>query len=57
MGQDVEIEILPQHWQAHDRLLHSLSWVAVSEQILGLHPADERRLYFVMTSLIGWVQA
>ena len=24
--------------------------------ILGLHPANERRLYFVMTSLIGWVQ-
>ena len=25
--------------------------------ILGLHPANERRCYFVTTSLIGWVQA
>ena len=24
--------------------------------ILGLHPANERRRYFVTTSLIGWVQ-
>ena len=24
---------------------------------LGLHPANERRRYFVMSSLIGWVQA
>ena len=23
--------------------------------ILGLHPANERRRYFVTTSLIGWV--
>ena len=25
--------------------------------ILGLHPANERRHYFVLMSLIGWVQA
>ena len=25
--------------------------------ILGLHPANERRRYFVTKSLIGWVQA
>ena len=25
--------------------------------ILGLGPANERRRYFVTTSLIGWVQA
>ena len=25
--------------------------------ILGLHPANERRRYFVTPSLIGWVQA
>ena len=25
--------------------------------ILGLHPANERRRYFVTTSLIGWAQA
>ena len=25
--------------------------------ILGLHPANERRRYFVTASLIGWVQA
>ena len=24
---------------------------------LGLHPANERRRYFVTTSLIGWAQA
>ena len=26
-------------------------------RILGLHPTDERRRYFVTTSLIGWAQA
>ena len=25
--------------------------------VLGLRPANERRRYFVTTSLIGWVQA
>ena len=30
---------------------------AISGLILGLRPANERRRYFVMTSLIGWVQA
>ena len=29
----------------------------ISELILGLHPANERRRYFVTTSLIGWAQA
>ena len=29
----------------------------VTGLILGLHPANERRRYFVTTSLIGWVQA
>ena len=29
----------------------------VEELILGLHPASERRCYFVSTSLIGWTQA
>ena len=28
-----------------------------TEPILGLHPANERRRYFVTTSLIGWVQS
>ena len=28
-----------------------------SELILGLRPANERRGYYVTTSLIGWVQA
>ena len=27
------------------------------ELILGLHPANERQRYFVMMSVIGWVQA
>ena len=29
----------------------------VSGMILGLRPANERRRYFVTTSLIGWGQA
>ena len=28
----------------------------ISRMILGLHPANERRRYFVTTSLIGWAQ-
>ena len=28
----------------------------VSGLILGLHPANERRRYYVTASLIGWVQ-
>ena len=28
----------------------------VAGLILGLHPANERRRYFVSTSLIGWTQ-
>ena len=30
--------------------------VQLTELILGLHQANERRRYFVTTSLIGWVQ-
>ena len=33
------------------------TWVAGAGLILGLHPANERRRYFVTMSLIGWVQA
>ena len=33
------------------------SYVYISGPILGLRPANERRRYFVTTSLIGWVQA
>ena len=41
-----------------------MSWVlslvamhkANAELILGLHPANERRSYFVTTFLIAWVQ-
>ena len=29
----------------------------ISGLILGLHPANERRRYFVTASLIGWAQA
>ena len=42
------------------KILHDLSLRWVSEgylYILGLCPANERRRYFVTTSLIGWVQA
>ena len=31
--------------------------INISEMIIGLRPANERWRYFVMTSLIGWVQA
>ena len=38
-------------------VLHELvSSVQQSVLILGLRPANERRLYFVTTSLIGWAQ-
>ena len=30
---------------------------SITGLILGLHPANERRRYFVTTSLIGWAQA
>ena len=32
--------------------MHTYAWL-----ILGLRPANERRCYFVTTSLVGWVQA
>ena len=35
-----------------DFCLDAIAWI-----ILGLHPANERRRYFVTTSLIGWEQA
>ena len=31
--------------------------LAIAGLILGLRPANERRRYFVTTSLIGWAQA
>ena len=34
-----------------------ISKYIVTGLILGLRPADERRRYFVTTSLIGWVQS
>ena len=34
-----------------------LEYTLASGLILGLCPANERRRYFVMTYLIGWVQA
>ena len=34
-----------------------LAPLSTTGPILGLHPADERRRYFVTTSLIGWVHA
>ena len=34
-----------------------LRFVQETGLILGLRPANERRRYFVTTSLIGWVQA
>ena len=36
---------------------HHKSDSAISGLILGLHPANERRRFFVMISHIGWVQA
>ena len=42
-------------------LRQPLKWFPASAEIipgviLGLHPANERRRYFVTASLIGWVQ-
>ena len=31
--------------------------IQIHRAVLGLYPANERRRYFVSTSLIGWVQA
>ena len=44
--------ILP---SSHDK---NWGWVMhiCAELILGLHPANERRRYFLTTSLIGWAQ-
>ena len=46
----------------HIKILHNLSLRWVSDEIsmgmiLGLCPANERRRYFVMASLIGWAKA
>ena len=42
----------------HDSLLSRLGvFFSNSGRILGLRPANERRRYFVTTSLIGWMQA
>ena len=38
------------------RNLSSIS-IAIPGLILGLRPTNERRRYFVTTSLIGWAQA
>ena len=38
------------------QLLNQL-FTSISGLILGLRPANERRQYFVTTSLIGWAQA
>ena len=37
-------------------IVHPLKPYHNAELILGLHPASERRRYFVAMSLIGWVQ-
>ena len=42
-------------WQVNLRLYHE-GFVFIAELILGLRPANERRRYFVTTSLIGWVE-
>ena len=34
-----------------------ISYVDISGPILGMRAADERRRYFVATSLIGWLQS
>ena len=38
------------------KLLQTCTKSSISWLILSLHPANERRCYKVMTSLIGWVQ-
>ena len=52
-------------FKKYSRFYLHLSWTSTSGyncmyytgQTLGLRPANERRRYFVTTSLIGWVQA
>ena len=34
----------------------NMKMIPYTKPILGLHPANERRRYFVTTSLIGWGQ-
>ena len=39
-------------------IVHSTPWVCIMPGISpGMHPANERRRYIVMTSLIGWAHA
>ena len=42
----------------HEEVLWLQSWNSDSNtgMIIGLRPPNERRRYFVMPSLIGWVQ-
>ena len=40
-----------------DNLCLALTGIYITGLILGLRPTNERRRYFVTTSLIGWAQA
>ena len=51
------IIILDQHQEYSRSTSRQQLWFWLSGLILGLHPANERWRYFVMKSLIGWVQA
>ena len=61
-GEDIRADsrYAPSQWETA-LLCNDVSyWLDASLEsglILGLLPANERRLYFVTTSLIGWVQA
>ena len=49
---------LPHNWTVlWDKPGSTLNTLVSTGLILGLHRANERRCYFVTTSLIGWVQA
>ena len=44
-------------WNHHDASLYTILFLDhISGLILGLRPANERRRYFVTTSLIDWAQ-
>ena len=40
----------------NEEWIEGMKTMSLAGLILGLHPANERLLYFVTTSLTGWVQ-
>ena len=60
MSDASELNLEPEQLQPRDNMVYDYSsqtprWLN-SGLIIGLRPANERRHYFVMTSLIDWAQ-